>query len=80
MADCEAMRIHSNGELTPIELRAARLIAIGRSTREIAWALGIADHEVAQLSESIRRKTGFADPMDVWCAVSGCEPWRQDAA
>ena len=74
------MPTRSDGELTPIELRAARLMAIGQPTREIAWALGIADHEVAQLSESIRRKTGFADPMDVWCAVSGCEPWRQDAA
>ena len=67
-------------QLTPIEVRAAKLISIGQPASEIGWTLGIADHEVAQLQSSIQAKTGCSNPLDLWRVINSCEPWKHDAA
>jgi DNA-binding CsgD family transcriptional regulator len=67
-------------QLTPIERKAARLLSIGQPVSEIAWTLGLADHEVVQLQDSIQTKTGCLSPLDLWRVVNNCEPWKQDVA
>jgi DNA-binding CsgD family transcriptional regulator len=67
-------------ELTPIELRAATLLSMGHAREDIAWTLGISEHEVDGLRTSIRDKTGLTDPGDLWSSLRGCAPWAQNAA
>lgn len=80
MADIPTMEPSTEDQLTPIELKAAKLLSIGQTVSEIAWTLGIADHEVAQLQESVHAKTGCSNPLDLWRVVNNCQPWKHDAA
>lgn len=64
--------------LSPRELDVAEFLVQGRSTAEIAWALGLTSGGVSRLSRDVLRKLGAARRTDLPALFGGVAPYRAD--
>lgn len=58
--------------LTPRQIEVARLVAVGRSTREVARTLGISEHTVRHHIERVLRRFGVRSRSAVAAVIAGC--------